>query len=203
MKQFLRRTFLLLITMSASLLVGQQTPPASPDAIDIQTAHGTSAETQTKMLLQSLIRKYDLAKYTFTDKVIIEQGAMNHSFPVITLNVRFRDLPDNLLSSYVHEQIHWYLRDHNDARVAAIDELEQKYPNAPTQYPEGGGSKESTYGHLITCYLEMRADRQLIGEKRTKRVIEQTPWYSWVWKTVVNDEPTIAAVVKEQHLEMP
>jgi hypothetical protein len=202
MKKILCETFLLLVTMSVSPLVGQQRAAASANTIDIQTAHGTSAETQTKMLLQSLIRKYDLSKYTFTDKVVIEQGAMNHSFPVITLNVRFRDLPDNLLSSYVHEQIHWYLRDHNEARLAAIDELEQKYPNAPTEYPAGGGSKESTYGHLITCYLEMQADRQLIGEKRTKRVIEQTPWYSWIWKTVVNDEPAIAAVVKEQHLEM-
>jgi hypothetical protein len=176
--------------------------PSSSQAIDIQMARGTSAEVQTKLELQALLRKYDLAKYTFTNHVVIEQGAMNHSFPVITLNVRFRDLPDNLLSSYVHEQIHWYLRDHNAERVAAIEELERKYPNAPTAYPEGGGSKESTYGHLITCYLEMQADRQLIGEKRTTRVIEQTPWYSWIWKTVVSDEPVIAEVVKDHHLEM-
>jgi hypothetical protein len=49
----------------------------------------------------------------------------------------------------------------------------------------------------------MQADRRLIGEKRTKRVIQQTPWYSWIWKTVVADEPTIAAVAQAQHLEIP
>ncbi len=177
--------------------------PASPQNIEIQVAHGTSAEIQTKLELQSLLRKYDLAKYTYTSQVIIQQGAMNHSFPIITLNVRFRDLPDNLLSSYVHEQIHWYLRDHDADRRAAIEKLEQKYPNAPTGYPEGGGSKESTYGHLLTCYLEMQAARELIGEKRTKRMIEQTPWYSWIWKTVVTDEAVIASVTKEHHLQMP
>jgi hypothetical protein len=193
---------LLVLLIGAPLLHAQARPSASAD-IEIQTARGTPAEIQTKLELQSLLRKYDLAKYTFTRQVVIEQGAMNHSFPVITLNVRFRDLPDNLLSSYVHEQIHWYLREHNEARVAAIEELERKYPDAPTAYPQGGGSKESTYGHLITCYLEMQADRRLIGEKRTKRVIQQTPWYSWIWKTVVADEPTIAAVAQAQHLEIP
>lgn len=171
-------------------------------AIDIQVSGGTPAEIQTKLVLQGLIHKYDLSRYTWTNQVIIQQGAMNHSFPVITLNVRFRDQPD-ALSSYVHEQIHWFLREHNQQRLAAIDELQQKYPNAPTAYPEGGGSAESTYGHLITCYLEMQASRQLIGEKRTKKVIEEIPWYSWIWKTVVHDEAAIAAVVQENHLEIP
>jgi hypothetical protein len=169
----------------------------------IEVTSGSPAEFQTKLALQALIHKYDLSRYTWTNKVIIQQGAMNHSFPEITLNVRFRDQPDALLSSYVHEQIHWFLREHNDQRVAAIDELQRKYPNAPTAYPEGGGSAESTYGHLITCYLEMQADRQLIGEKRTKKVIAEIPWYFWIWKTVVNDEATIAAVVQENDLEIP
>lgn len=181
----------------------QQDSSPSSAAIDIQLATGSAAEQQTRQALQALLRKYDLQKYTFTRQVVIEQGAMNHSFPVLTLNVRFRDVPDNLLSSYVHEQIHWYLRNHNSQRLAAIRDLEEKYPDAPTAYPAGGGSKESTYGHLVTCYLEMQADRELIGPQRTKRVIAQTPWYSWIWKTVVQDEPTIAAVVQAHDLAMP
>lgn len=171
--------------------------------IEVLVTSGSPAEFQTKLALQALIRKYDLSRYTWTNKVMIQQGAWNHSFPEITLNVRFREQPDALLSSYVHEQIHWFLREHNEQRRAAIDELAQKYPKAPTAYPEGGGSAESTYGHLITCYLEMQADRQLIGEKRTKKVIEEIPWYFWIWKTVVKDEATIAAVVQENHLEIP
>ena len=76
------------------------------------------------------------------------------------------------------------------------------YPDAPTAYPEGGGTPVSTYGHLIVCYLEMQADRQLLGEKRTKAVIQEIPWYTWIWKTVVKDESTIAGVVDANKLEI-
>lgn len=197
----MRRTQILAIALILSItpLIAQTKEPA----VEIQTARATPAEIQTKLALQALLRKYDLAKYTFTNQVVIEQGAMNHSFPVITLNVRFRDSPDALLSSYVHEQLHWYLRDHDPQRLAAIDQLRRLYPDAPTAYPEGGGTPVSTYGHLVVCYLEMQADRQLLGEKRTKAVIEQIPWYTWVWKTVVKDESTIAGVVNAEHLELP
>ena len=201
MKQLQRVLFACFLFSVLHLGAVAQSAPAQK--IDIQLAGGSPEELQTKALLQSLIRKYDLTRYTWTDKVIIERGAMNHSFPVITLNVRFRDQPDALLSSYVHEQIHWFLREHNQQRLAAIEELQQKYPNAPTSYPAGGGSAESTYGHLITCYLEMQAGRQLIGEKRMNKVIEEIPWYTWIWKTVVKDEAGIAAVVDENHLQIP
>jgi len=186
---------LLLLPLLCITLLSGQTSSTAGQAIEISTAHGTAAEMQTRLELQALLRKYDLARYTFTRQVVIEQGAMNHSFPVITLNVRFRNSPDALLSSYVHEQLHWYLRDHDSERLAAIRELEEKYPDAPTAYPAGGGTPVSTYGHLIVCYLEMQADRQLLGEKRTRAVIEEIPWYTWIWKTVVNDESTIAGVV--------
>ncbi len=48
----------------------------------------------------------------------------------------------------------------------------------------------------------MQADRQLLGEKRTKAVIQEIPWYTWIWKTVVKDESTIAGVVDANKLEI-
>lgn len=193
---------LCLVAAFAMSSASGQSPGSSP-TIDIQTARGAPEEIQTKLVLQALLRKYDVSKYISTNQVIIERGAMNHSFPVITLNVRFRDQPDVLLLSFVHEQLHWYLRDHNPQRVTAIEALQRLYPNAPTAYPEGGGNAESTYEHLIVCYLDMQAGRQLLGEKKTKKAIDQIPWYGWIWKTVLNDEATIASVVAEQHLEIP
>lgn len=172
------------------------------DSVSIQTAHNTPREMQTAQTLKQILVTYDLHKYIFTREVVIEERAMNHAFPVLTLNIRFADSPDELLSSFVHEQLHWHLRIHDAEQKAAIFELRQMYPTAPVGLPEGADSAYSTYGHLVDCYLEIQADRELIGPKRTEEVIKNKPWYTWIYKTVLRDEPRIRAVVQEHFLEV-
>src|SRR6266542_4774888 len=72
----------------------------------VALAHGTPREQATKARLEQLLASYDLRDYTFTQRVVIEEGVINHAFPTLTLNVGFADSSDELLSSYVHEQIH-------------------------------------------------------------------------------------------------
>ena len=145
---------------------------------------------------------YDLEKYTFTRRVMIEERAINHAFPVLTLNARFADSPDELLSSYIHEQLHWHLRDRGDQQRDAVAELSRMYPNAPVGLPEGAENAFSTYGHLVDCYLEILADRALIGPERTGEVIRDKGHYTWIYKTVLDDESRIAAVVARHHLAL-
>jgi len=168
--------------------------------VTIDLAHGTEREQRTKARLEEVIATYDLRKYTFTRKVVIEERAINHAFPTLTLNARFADSSDELLSSYVHEQLHWHLRDHAADQQAAVAELRRMYPNAPVGLPEGADSLFSTYGHLVDCYLEIQADRSLIGPERTAAVIADKGHYTWIYKTVLQDEPRIAAVVGHHHL---
>jgi hypothetical protein len=172
------------------------------DAIDIQTAHHSARELQEKTELEQLLKKYDVSKYTFTRTVIIEERAMNHAFPVLTLNVHFLGSDDELLSSFLHEQLHWYLAQHRLAMEDAVGQLKRMYPRAPVGLPEGADTEYSTYGHLIDCYLEIQADRELIGRERTDRVIKSKPWYTWIYKTILQDEDRIAALVKAERLEM-
>jgi hypothetical protein len=172
------------------------------DALAIRLANHTAREMQTAQTLDELLQSHDLHKYTFTRDIVIEERAMSHAFPVLTLNVRFADSPDELLSSFVHEQLHWHLRNHGAQQRAAVAELRQMYPNAPVGLPEGADNAFSTYGHLVDCYLEIQADRELIGPKRTQEVIEKKPWYAWIYKTVLRDEPRIRAVVQEHFLEV-
>lgn len=106
-------------------------------SIKIDLAHGGDRERQTKARLEQVIASYDLSKYTFTRQVVIEERAINHAFPVLTLNARFADSGDELLSSYIHEQLHWYLREHSAQQQEAIAELRRMYPNAPVGLPEG------------------------------------------------------------------
>ena len=175
------------------------------DPFSIKLSHNTPREMQTAQTLKQVLgkydlSKYDLSKYTFTREVAIEERAMNYAFPVLTLNARFADSPDELLSSFVHEQLHWYLREHDTQQKAAIAELRQMYPNAPVGLPEGADTAYSTYGHLVDCYLEIQADLELIGPKRTDEVIKSKPWYTWIYKTILRDEDKIRGVVQEHEL---
>jgi hypothetical protein len=172
------------------------------DGISIRTAHHGPQEEQTAEQLKKLISTYDLAKYTFTREVLIDRGVMNHAFPELTLNVRFAGEPDDLLSSYIHEQLHWYLREHDSQQKGAINELRQMYPNAPVGLPEGAESAYSTYGHLVDCYLEIEADRELIGPERTITVVRNKGHYTWIYETIFRDEAKIAAVVDEHQLRI-
>jgi hypothetical protein len=168
--------------------------------ITIDLAHDTERERATKARLEQVLSQYDLRKYAFTRKVLIEERAINHAFPVLTLNVRFADSSDELLSSYVHEQLHWHLRDRNAEQQSAVAELRRMYPNAPVGLPEGAETAFSTYGHLVDCYLEILADRELIGAERTAAVIRTKGHYTWIYATVLRDESRIAAVVRERGL---
>src|SRR4029077_1185921 len=162
-------------------------------SIRIDPVHGTDRERETKARLEEAIASHDLGRYTFTRQVVIEERAINHAFPVLTLNVRFARSADELLSSSVPEQLHWHLRARGADQQEAIAELRRMYPGAPVGLPEGADTAVSTYGHLVDCYLEIQADRLLIGPERTGVVISNKGHYTWIYKTVLEDEPRIAA----------
>jgi hypothetical protein len=173
-----------------------------PATITIDLKNGTDRERQTKTLLEQLLDSFDLSLYTFTRHVVIEQRAINHAFPVLTLNARFADSPDELLSSYIHEQMHWHLRDHDRDQRDVVSELRRAYPNAPMGAPNGAENLYSTYEHLIDCYLEVQADRQLMGPERTAAVIADKGHYLWIYATVERDERRIGALVRAHHLQV-
>ena len=189
------------IKLTLAVLLLSSLPAFAGDVIDIQTSHHSPRELQEKVELEQLLKKYDVSKYTFTRAVVIEERAMNHAFPTLTLNVHFFGSDDELLSSFLHEQLHWDLAQHRLAMEDAVRRLKQMYPHAPVG-PEGADTEYSTYGHLVDCYLEIQADRELIGPERTDRVIKNKPWYTWIYKTILRDEDRIAALVKAEQLEM-
>jgi hypothetical protein len=181
----------------------ESSAPATRDVrISIELAHGTPREQLAKQTLEAALASHDVTKYTFTRKVVIEQGAVNHAFPTLTLNAAFAESPDELLSTYVHEQLHWHLRNRAPRQQAAIAELRRMYPRVPVGLPASAESEYSTYGHLVDCYLEVVADRELMGPQRADAVIKHKPWYTWIYMTVLADEKPIAALV-DRHLLRP
>ena len=169
--------------------------------ITIKTANNTPRELRARQLLEEALAAHDLRRYTFTREVVIQEGAINHSFPVLTLNAGFATA-DDVLSTYIHEQIHWYLRERNDDQRQAIAALRRMYPNVPAAAEGGAESEISTYGHLVTCFLEIAVDRRLIGKERTAAVLSRKRNYQWIYKTVVDNEAKIASVVRRYDLEI-
>ena len=172
-------------------------------SVTIELKHGTDAERQTKEQLERIVSSYDLSRYTFTHAVVIDEKSIPHSHPVLTLHTRHLDSDDLLLSTYVHEQLHWYLDTQRVQTEAAENELRKLYPKVPVGYPEGAQDEESTYLHLIDCFLEMKADRTLMGAERAKKVMDfwAGDHYTWIYKTVIRDEPSISDVIRNHHLE--
>ena len=92
-----------------------------------------------------------------------------------------------LLSSFVHEQAHWFLTQNDKQTEEAKKELRALFPKVPVTFPEGAADEESTYLHLIVNYLEYRADRELFGELKARQIMEfwSKDHYTWIYKTVL------------------
>ena len=164
--------------------------------IEISLKNNTPAEAQTRTQLQRLLAAHDLTKWTFTRTVEIDEKAIPHSHPVLTLSTRHIKDDELLLSTYVHEQIHWRLVQMSKETDEAIKELRVMFPKVPAGGQEGARDEGSTYLHLLVVYLEYRADRELMGELKAKQVMDfwSGDHYTWIYKTVLERARDIGAV---------
>jgi hypothetical protein len=170
----------------------------SQDAIEISLKKSSKSEAQAKERLRRLLRQYDLSKWIFTRKVLIEDGVIPHSHPVLTLDTK--EDGDVLLATFVHEQIHWFLSANFDRTGKAKAELRAIYPKVPVGSPDGARNKESSYLHLIVNYLEYEAMRELVGEARAKKVFAGKGYYRWIYRTVLTDSGRVKDVVERNKL---
>ncbi|HEX6124366.1 MAG TPA: hypothetical protein VFZ23_03260, partial [Pyrinomonadaceae bacterium] len=102
-----------------------------------------------------------------------------------------------LVSTYVHEQMHWFVSQDQKNLGAAIGEFKKMFPTVPDKGPEGARNLESTYLHIAVCYLEYRALRELMGELKAKQVMEfwATDHYTWIYKTVLERPREIGQIM--------
>lgn len=170
--------------------------------VAISLAHASPAEQQTKAQLERLLGQYDLAMWTFTRSIAIDDQSIPHSHPVLTLHTRHLKDDELLLSTYVHEQSHWFLGQHETQTDAAIKELRRLYPKIPVGFPEGSDSERGNYVHLLVIYLEYRADRELLGELRARQVMEfwAHDHYRWLYRTVLEEARKIGEVALKNNL---
>jgi hypothetical protein len=170
--------------------------------IDIALRAGSKEEQQTKAQLQRLLKIHDVAKWVFTRSVQIDEKSIPHSHPILTLSTRHLRDDELLLSTFLHEQIHWFLTQNHKNTEEAKKELRGLFPKVPVSFPEGANDEESTYLHLIVVYLEYRAVREILGVLKARQVMEfwATDHYTWVYRTVLERARDIGNIVFKNKL---
>lgn len=177
---------------------------AETPKLNIKTKHGFPGEEQRKQQMERLAKQYDLKKYTITRDILIERGAINHSYPVLTLNLRFLDNDDLALSAYVHEQGHWVLMERRRAENPELfADLRRTFPNLEIQQPQGDGELRSSYLHIAVCMLEWQATEELVGADRARKVIEwkQGDHYKAIYTTILNHRDQVENVLHRHGVE--
>lgn len=159
--------------------------------IDLDLDHARREADRVRDMLQALRRRHDLSRYEYTRMVRVVPGSDTFSHPILTLGNRFAENEDLLLSTYLHEQMHWYLwylgTPNQDPIAAFVDELVRRYPEAPTELPDGARNYDSTYLHLVVNWLEVAATSEFIGRERACAVADAQRTYRWIYRTVLRD----------------
>ncbi|GAB2880157.1 hypothetical protein GCM10027277_56730 [Pseudoduganella ginsengisoli] len=176
---------------------------SASDEVDIKLANQTEREQRTEQQLRRLLTDYDLSRWTFSRSVLIDEKEIPHSHPVLTLHTRHMKDDELLLSTYVHEQLHWFLAQHPTQAMAAARDLQRIYPNIPVGYPEGASDKASNYEHMLVVYLEYRANQILLGELKAREVMAfwSEDHYTWIYKEILKHPKKVGQVLKARRLD--
>jgi hypothetical protein len=181
--------------------------PGSGDIhIDVDLEHAQREADRVRAMLEALRRRHDLSRYEYTKVVRIMPGGDTFARPVLTLGNRFADTEDLLLSTYLHEQMHWYLwhlgTPDRDMLEPFYDELVRRYPDAPVELPDGARDYDATYSHLVVNWLEIAATSEFIGRERAFNIANTQRSYRWIYRTVVKDWDALGALY-ERHGIVP
>lgn len=159
-------------------------------------------EAQARQQLQRLLATYDLDPWIYTTRIRIAVGEVPHSHPILTLNTRHLDDDARQLSTFLHEQLHWY--EESDAHEAAVDraieDLRQVYSDPPDHEEIGTRSEYSTYLHLVVNWLTFDALRHVLGEQEARTLTDENNIYRWVNQRVLEDTDAIGAILDDHGL---
>lgn len=137
----------------------------------------------TRDELSRLLKQHNTSPWTFTTEVVIDETALPHSHPVLTLSAAWRPgrsdgvsrpakgtRGDLLLLNYIHEQHHWHCLAHADTvDELCSGELLKRYPDVEPDPPTT--RLFLTYQHLIICWHELDVLRNLLGRARAEQAV--------------------------------
>lgn len=174
--------------------------------IEIQLANGTETEEQTRHALLRLLDEYPLDKWRYAETVRIEDNVTPHSHPVLTLNTFWIGHPLRLLSSYVHEQLHWFwlLEPPSRFQWSLSVRFQDAFPDIPVGLPEG--CRDEFSNHLLHVAInswELIGMGELIGKDSARAFIGGKPYYTAIHDIVLKEGDRIRAILDVLDLMPP
>lgn len=174
--------------------------------IAVRLVYGSEREKAARDRFASALAKHNLEPWIFTQEALLTEEGYPHSHPVLTLTTEpeyYKD-PVRQLSTFIHEQLHWYEEapENTEAISRAIGELKGMYPDPPSHEKVGTRSEESTYRHLIIGWQVLDAMTELVSEEKGRQIHSTADHYEWVYQTVLRDTEAIGAVVAKHELAL-
>jgi hypothetical protein len=168
-------------------------------SLDIEERHRTPATEETRIEILHLARRYDLSSFLYTKKIVIDSTAVKTRWkPEIILNTRFKDNPHRLMAQLLHEELHWWMRDHKENVKVAIPELKATFRGMPKI--KGAKDKDSTTRHLLICWMDFRALAKYFGEEDAAEVLKhkvREKRFPWIYSTILRDHRKIEKIVRK------
>jgi hypothetical protein len=178
------------------------TVEADAPGLSIRLEHGSEREKQAEQQLRRLAASHDLAPWTQTAELVIEEYVVPHSHPILTLNTRHTNDDGLLVSTFIHEQMHWWLSKHPRETQGAVSELMSRYKTLPVGYPDGADTLEDSYEHLLVIWLELDGVQRVLGPAEEKRVLDfwSGDHYRVLYRIVREDRGTIGKILRDHGL---
>ncbi len=156
----------------------------------------------TKQNMLQLAQVYDLSPFLYTNKILVQSNVISTAFPVMTLNTKYSEEPKNILSMWLREEFHWWIRQNKVNADLAVKELKKIYPKVPI--PRGS---HSIHLHIIACYLEFKALEHYLGPKEarnvTQQIMKKDKLYSWVYYQILYKNFAIEKIIEKYQLLPP
>jgi len=188
---------------AALMLLAATAATAAVSDFDFRLARNTAKEQAAVRQLERLFNRYDISRFSFTYSIMLDEYGAPHSFPQLTLNAYYLDDDAGALSTFLHEQLHWYGLANQVAVDAAVADLKTLYPRVPVGRGEGARDEASTYLHLIVGLQEYDAAASYVGRAEAARVLSSKRHYRWINKQVLENTNLIRAVLQKHGLDKP
>ena len=188
MRQATTILILIFLLLAPTVTSAQDLQDTNGNVVWIGLANGSEREAIMAKELRDLIRTHDVSPWILTRKILIDEERIPHSHPVLTIHTRHIGEELELLSTFVHEQLHWleeepWLEDFQ----AAMTDFEGLFPVVPSSANGGARDEQSTYRHLLVCDMELLALTTLIGQTAARQTLAEITHYEWVYDKVLND----------------
>lgn len=169
--------------------------------VQITLKNNSSNELRVKDILNKILKQY--ACPVFADKVLIEENAISHSYPILTLGTTWFVLGErvpysemdhdfvflSILETFVHEQFHWFSVSCYEKKSGAFDYLLKDYVPFGDEYR----SNNDKYIHLIemiVCWNTRNFLQTILTNKQIEAIYDH-------WRPYPKTEKFIAENFKK------